>query len=111
MAELNKTIKGMEYCKYAIGEKQCSECPYERVGNVNCFFSLASDVLELLKEKEPKKGKDEILKAIIGLQGYTDVDEFKRTRSELTVPMEYFDGIYDSIRAVENLFEQDGDGE
>ena len=72
---------------------------------------VVRDALELLKEKQPKKGKDEILKAIVGVQGYTDVDEFKRTRSELTTPMEYFDGIYDSIRAVENLFEKDGDGE
>ena len=55
MNKLNETIIGMECCKYAIGKKQCSECPYERVGNVNCFFSLASDALELLKEKQPVK--------------------------------------------------------
>ena len=56
MDKLKKAINGMECCKYVIGEKQCSECPYERVGNVNCFFNLASDTLELLTEKKPKKG-------------------------------------------------------
>ena len=61
MADLDKTIKGLECCSIAICPqildygKSDKGCPYH--AEENCVELLAKDALELLKEKQPKKGE------------------------------------------------------
>lgn len=58
MADLDKTIKGLECCSIAICPqildygKSDKGCPYH--AEENCVELLAKDALELLKEKQPK---------------------------------------------------------
>ena len=54
------------------------------------------------QEQETKKSKDEVLLAIIGKQSYTDLEKFKQLEE---LNDEYFNGMLDSIRAVEKLFD------
>lgn len=52
----DKIIKGLECCQYS-SKSHCDGCPYvyESLCNTNdCTADLASDVLSLLKEQEPK---------------------------------------------------------
>lgn len=67
-----------------------------------CKSELMCSILELLKEQQQKKSKEEVLLAIIGKQSYTDIEKFKQLEE---LNDEYFNGMLDSIRAVEKLFD------
>ena len=86
MADLDKTIKSLQYHLEA---EDC--CPCVR------------DAVELLKEQQPRKTKEEVLLAIIGKQSYADIEKFKQLEE---LNDEYFNGILDAIRAVEKLFDE-----
>ena len=66
------------------------------------FKECCELILELLKEQQQKKSKEEVLLAIIGKQSYTDLEKFKQLEE---LNDEYFNGMLDSIRAVEKLFD------
>ena len=66
MADKDKVIKGLECClKYethAASGLVCEECPYNKDNHLGtCTAWLFSDALELLKEQEPVKPKEERL--------------------------------------------------
>lgn len=57
MADIEKTIKGLEYCTIndGINDKECKSCPYyERATMATCWIPMNRDALELLKEKYKK---------------------------------------------------------
>ena len=58
MDKLEKVIRGAERC---ITPRKCIGCPYEEFADGSdiseCLNKLHKDLLELLKEKQPKKGK------------------------------------------------------
>ena len=112
MADLDKTIKGLKFCKDF--DKGCSGCPYfnldDKFGENDCMRGqLMPDALELLIE--PRKTKDEILLAIVSAIGYKSVDDFKKTAEEVGTLDEFVFGMYRSINAVEKLFAKDGEQE
>ena len=66
MDDLEKTIKGLKCCtkkpypknreKWGVKkEPECDDCPNRYTGL--CEYCLMRDALELLKEKQPKKGE------------------------------------------------------
>lgn len=50
MADREKVIKGLEYCKHTDGV-ECPNCPYWHEDD--CVEILHTDILALLKEQEP----------------------------------------------------------
>ena len=67
---------------------------------------LIGVAIELLKEQQKKKSRDEVLSAIISSLGYTDVETFKRTVLEVDNFEDYFlGGMLRAVQAVEKLFE------
>ena len=104
MSNMEKVLKGLECCHHAYPRLiECPGCPYEKT----CYHrgrseSLLRDAFELLKEQQQKKSKEEVLLAIIGEHSYTDIKKFKQLEE---LNDEYFNGMLDSIRAVEKLFD------
>ena len=98
MTKFEKVIKGLENCKEG---GSCDGCQYD-INFSKCIFLLHADALALLKEQQQKKSKEEVLLAIIGKQSYTDLEKFKQLEE---LNDEYFNGMLDSIRAVEKLFD------
>ena len=70
--------------------------------SVNLPINFVDEIVELLKKQQTKKSKGEVLLAIIGKQSYTDLEKFKQLEE---LNDEYFNGMLDSIRAVEKLFD------
>ena len=61
MTKLEKVIKALECCK-DINKLHCDDCAYTynaRSDRCECTTEMASDALELLKEREPVKPIDE----------------------------------------------------
>ena len=107
MANIEKVIKALECCKPF--NRRCDKCPYDADCFHDSFDRVAiADMVKLLKEHQNKKSKEEVLLAIIGKQSYTELEKFKKLEK---LNDEYFNGMLDSIRAVEKLFAKDGDGE
>ena len=54
MADLEKAIKGLECCDSVVG---CVKCPYSIGGESTetCDHEMFNDVLELLKEQQPRE--------------------------------------------------------
>ena len=116
MAGIEKVKKGLVCCTNM--DRCFGKCPYDDEYDdvVDCTSELAKDTLEvieeqqaeierlnaLLKEQQQKKSKEEVLLAIIGKQSYTDLEKFKQLEE---LNDEYFNGMLDSIRAVEKLFD------
>ena len=115
------------YSKNAYGENDCMRCQLmpdaigllKKCDTVEYALSVlrkhgwkeTDDVpypVELLKEQQNKKSKEEVLLAIIGKQSYKDIEKFKKLEE---LNDEYFNGMLDSIRAVEKLFTKDGEQE
>lgn len=63
MSDIKKIIKGLECCKpYAFNGMNCEECPYKPSSlaekrDGNCVRLVHAEVIDLLKEREPKPVK------------------------------------------------------
>ena len=78
MAELEKTLKGLEFCHDFSGVDYCRYCPYYgAVSKYHCQSELMTDALELLKFYKPHVMTLEEAKknAVIWLEDYTDPTE------------------------------------
>ena len=133
MTKFEKVIKGLENCKEG---GSCDGCQYDINFSKCIFLlhadalallkeqetvEYALEVLrkagwkethdvpfpvELLKEQQQTKSKEEVLAAIISTQGYTDVETFKRTVLEIDNFEDCFlGGLFRAVKAVEKLFE------
>lgn len=53
--EIIKSLEGcMDVHRSGLWSSGCMSCAYEKRSNPKCFMDLTKDVIELLKEQEPK---------------------------------------------------------
>lgn len=100
MDKFEKVTKGIESCSMFLCKD--GNCPYQ--GIPNCSQMLAYDALNLSKNMKPR---DVILKAIIRVAGYNNIEEFENKVIEVNGIGDYWlGGVYASFNAVKKLFDE-----
>ena len=95
MTDLEKTIYCLE-----------NNPVYDEYGITKFTKEAVKSIVEILKEQQQKKSKEEVLTAIISSQGYTDVETFKRTVLEIDNFEDYFlGGLFRAVQTIEKLFD------